>query len=81
MQQVGKERFLGIEDEGVAMVMGHAAKALSEAYGTFYDPPQNLPGGWVGIRVDVRDTMLRVVPKSDVGQELQRRLDLFTKNI
>lgn len=70
MQQVDDQKYLGVEDEGVAMVLGLAVKALSEAYRTTYDPPHNLPGGWIGFRLDVADSHLRVVPKRDVGNEL-----------
>ncbi len=75
MQQVDDQKYLGVEDDGVDMVLGLAVKALSEAYGTTYDAPQNLPVGLIGFRVDVGDSDLRVVPKRDAGDELERLLD------
>jgi hypothetical protein len=75
MQQVDGQKFLGVEDDGVDLVLRLAVKALSEAYGMFYDHPQNLPGGWIGFRVDVGDRDLRVVPKRNACNELQRLLD------
>lgn len=76
MQIVNDRRYLGIADAGVDDVLRLAAKALAEAYGATYDPPEDLPDGWVGFRVDLEERHILAAPKRNACMELQRLLDL-----
>ena len=72
-------RYLNTGDEYVADILRLAAKAISEAYGTTYDYPKDLPDGWIGIRVDIPPERLAAKPVRDeeaVYQGLQRLSNL-----
>lgn len=65
-------KYLNTSDEYVADILRLAAKAISEAYGTTYDYPKDLPDGWVGIRVDITPEHLTARPRMDEAAAYQR---------
>ena len=76
-------RYLNTSDEYVADILRLAAKAISEAYGTTYDYPKDLPDGWIGIRVDITPEHLTARPRMDetaAYQGLQRLSNLAVRS-
>ncbi len=71
--------YLNTGDKYVSDILQLAAKALSRAYQTTYDPPKDLSEGWIGIRVDVQPERLKAMPHGNAGTEMKHLLDLYNQ--
>jgi hypothetical protein len=67
--------YLNTSDDYVRDVLHIAVKSISLAYRTSYDPPRDLPDGWIGVRIDTPFDRIRIEPARDADEILQRLIN------
>jgi hypothetical protein len=67
--------YLNTSDDYVRDVLHIAVKSISLAYRTSYDPPRDLPDGWIGVRIDIPFHRFKVKPERDADEILQRLIN------
>ncbi len=66
---------LNTSDDYVRDILHIAVKSISLAYRTSYDPPRDLPDGWIGVRIDTPFDRIRIEPARDADEILQRLIN------